>query len=115
MDELGGWDEHIRSRTSFTQGFVAFGVAIHMHQGDVAGADRLLDSFEVLADSADVQERAEYQTAVAIKRGATGDHAGAREAAEAAMDVRRGPRPGRLSHRRVVGHRDRCGHRARRP
>ena len=42
MDELGGWDEHIRSRTAFTQGFVAFGVAIHLHQGDDAGADRLL-------------------------------------------------------------------------
>ena len=33
MDELGGWDEHIRSRTAFTQSFVAFGAAIHIHQG----------------------------------------------------------------------------------
>ena len=63
MDELGGWDEHIRSRTAFTQGFVAFGVAIHLHQGDDAGADRLLDSFEVLAESPDVQERREDHTA----------------------------------------------------
>jgi tetratricopeptide (TPR) repeat protein len=87
MDELGGWDEHIRSRTSFTQGFVAFGVAIHLHQGDDTGADRLLGSFAMLADSADVQERAEYQTALAIKHWATGEHAGAQVAAQAAMDV----------------------------
>jgi class 3 adenylate cyclase/tetratricopeptide (TPR) repeat protein len=87
MEELGGWDEHIRSRTAFTQGFVAFGAAIHVHQGDEPGADRLLTSFEILADSADVQERAEYQTAVAIKRLATGDPAAARQAAEAAMSA----------------------------
>jgi class 3 adenylate cyclase/predicted ATPase len=86
MDELGGWDEHIRSRTAFTQGFVAFGVAIHLHQGDDAGADRLLDSFEVLAESPDVQERAEYQTALAIKLWATREYAGARAAALAAME-----------------------------
>ncbi len=87
MEELGGWDEHIRSRTAFTQGFVAFGVAIHVHQGDDAGADRLLTSFEILADSDDVQERAEYQTGVAIKRWAAADHIGAREAADAAMSA----------------------------
>jgi class 3 adenylate cyclase/tetratricopeptide (TPR) repeat protein len=87
MDELGGWDEHIRSRTAFTQGFVAFGVAIHLHQGDDAGADRLLTSFEILADSADVQERAEYQTGVAIRRWAAGSHDAARAAASAAMDA----------------------------
>jgi hypothetical protein len=87
MDELGGWDEHIRSRTAFTQSFVAFGAAIHIHQGDEAGADRLLASFEILADSADVQERAEYQTGVAIKHWAAGSHAAARDAAEAAMSV----------------------------
>ena len=86
MDELGGWDEHIRSRTAFTQGFVAFGVAIHLHQGDDAGADRLLASFEILADSPDVQERAEYQTALAIKHWSTRDHVAAQAAAFAAMD-----------------------------
>ena len=85
MDELGGWDEHIRSRTAFTQGFVAFGVAIHLHQGDDAGADRLLASFEILAESPDVQERAEYQTALAIKLWATREYAGAQAAALAAM------------------------------
>jgi class 3 adenylate cyclase/tetratricopeptide (TPR) repeat protein len=85
MDELGGWDEHIRSRTAFTQGFVAFGVAIHLQQGDRAGAERLLSSFAILADSADVQERAEYLTATAIKLTTSGDYAGAREAAAAAM------------------------------
>jgi class 3 adenylate cyclase/tetratricopeptide (TPR) repeat protein len=85
MAELGGWDEHIRSRTAFTQGFVAFGVAIHVHQGDGAGAERLLSSFAILADSADVQERAEYMTASAIRLAASGDHAGARAAAESAI------------------------------
>jgi predicted ATPase/class 3 adenylate cyclase len=85
MDELGGWDEHIRSRTAFTQGFVSFGVAIHLHQGDEAAADRLMSSFEVLADSADVQERAEYNTALAIRRWWGGDHRGSREAADAAI------------------------------
>ena len=104
MDELGGWDEHIRSRTSFTQGFVAFGVAIHMHQGDVAGAERLLTSFAALADSADVQERAEYQTALATMRAATGDLASAREAAEAAIDAAGdlGPDDYRVASSRVI-------------
>jgi class 3 adenylate cyclase/predicted ATPase len=82
MDELGGWDEHIRSRTAFTQGFVAFGAAIHIHQGDRAGAERLLSSFAILEESADVQDRAEYATAIAVVRSASEDHAGAREAAE---------------------------------
>ena len=104
MDELGGWDEHIRSRTSFTQGFVAFGVAIRMNQGDVEGAERLLTSFAALADSADVQERAEYQTAVAITRAATGDHASAREAAEAAITAAGdlGPDDYRIAESRVI-------------
>ena len=104
MDELGGWDEHIRSRTAFTQGFVAFGVAIHVHQGDDAGADRLLNSFEILADSADIQERAEYYTALAIKRSAGGDHAAALQAAEtaiaAATDL--GPHDYRITESRVI-------------
>ena len=42
MEELGGWDEHIRSRTAFTQGFVAFGVVINLHQGETPAADRLM-------------------------------------------------------------------------
>ena len=104
MDELGGFDEHIQSRTAFTQGFVAFGVAIHLHQGDDADADRLLTSFQVLADSADVQERAEYQTAVAITRLAAGDHGGARQAAEVAMEAGSdlGPDDYRVTESRVV-------------
>ncbi len=104
MDELGGLDEHIQSRTAFTQGFVAFGVAIHLHQGDEVGAERLLTSFEMLADSADVQERAEYQTAVAIKRLAEGDHAAARQSAEMAMEAGSdlGPDDYRVTESRVV-------------
>jgi predicted ATPase/class 3 adenylate cyclase len=104
MDELGGWDAHIRSRTAFTQGFVAFGVAIHSHQGDRSGAERLLSSFAILEDSADVQERAEYATAVAIMRSVSGDAAGAREAAEAAVafgsDL--GPEDYRVAESRVI-------------
>ena len=85
MEELGGWDKHIRSRTAFTQGFVAFGVAINSHRGLAAESDRLLTSFAELADSADIQERAEYNTALAIRSWSIGDHAAAREAAEAAV------------------------------
>lgn len=104
MDELGGWDEHIRSRTAFTQGFVAFGVAIHLHQGDVAAAERLLSSFAVLADSADVQERAEYNTAVAIRRRWAGDQARAREAAGAAVAAagELGPHDYRVTESRFI-------------
>ena len=87
MEELGGWDEHSRTRVAFTQGFVAFGVAINLHQGDKAAAERLLSAFEVLKDSADVQERAEYMTAVAMQRADAGDAAGAREAAEVAVGL----------------------------
>ncbi len=104
MDELGALDEHIRSRTAFTQGYVAFGLAIRVHQGDDAAADRLLNSFAMLADSPDVQERAEYQTALAIKSWAAGDHAAAREAAEKAMEAGSdlGPDDYRVTESRVV-------------
>jgi class 3 adenylate cyclase/predicted ATPase len=104
MDELGGWDEHIQARVAFTQGFVAFGVGIRIHQGDGDAADRLLSSFSILADSADVQERAEYDTALAIKRSAEGDHAGARETAEVAMKAgsELGPDDYRVTESRVV-------------
>ena len=112
MDELGGWDEHIRSRTAFTQGFVAFGVAIHLHQGDDAGADRLLG---VLRDSGGLTGRpgaggvpdgACHQALVDPRPcrrtgGCPGGHG-----------VRRGPRAHRLPHRRVVGHRGRLGDRS---
>ena len=104
MDELGGWDEHIRSRTAFTQGFVAFGVAIHVHQGDRESADRLLSSFAILEESADVQDRAEYASAVAIMRWVSGDAAGAREAAESAIAVgsELSPEDYRVAESRVI-------------
>jgi class 3 adenylate cyclase/predicted ATPase len=104
MDELGGWDEHIRARVAFTQGLVSFGVAIRAQQGDHAGAQRLLTSFKVLDDSADVQERAEYLTATAIMHAASGDPAAARAAAEGAMvfGADLGPEDYRISESWVI-------------
>lgn len=81
MEELGGWDEKIQSRTAFSQGYVAFGVAIHLHRGDRSAAEGMLAAFHELAESADLQERAEYTTAQAFFFLATGDTSAAAEAA----------------------------------
>ena len=66
MEELGGWHEHTQARTAFTQGSVAFGVAIHANRGNLADAERIVTVFRDLADSPDSQERAEYAAARAF-------------------------------------------------
>jgi tetratricopeptide (TPR) repeat protein len=60
MQELRRRDEHIRSRVAFTQGLLAFSVAIHTHRGEIEAGQRMVQDFAALADSADVQERTEY-------------------------------------------------------
>jgi class 3 adenylate cyclase/tetratricopeptide (TPR) repeat protein len=84
MEELGGWDEHTQARTAFTQGSVAFGVAIHANRGELADAERIVTVFRDLADSPDSQERAEYAAARAFAAMAAGDHRAALEAATTA-------------------------------
>jgi tetratricopeptide (TPR) repeat protein len=87
MEELGGWDEHTQARTAFTQGLVAFGVAIHVNRGDLANAERIVGIFRDLADSPDSQERTEYAAARAFAGMATGDYRGALEAATEAASA----------------------------
>ena len=86
MEELGGWDED--SRVAFSQGYVAFGVAIHVHRGDLAAAEAMLAAFHEFAESADVQERVEYAAAQAFFFLASGDASAAAGAARRVRSLR---------------------------
>ena len=59
---------------------------IHLHQGDLAAAERLFDLYVRLKDSADVQERACYAAALAALRRGQGRHAEALEAAREGVE-----------------------------
>jgi predicted ATPase/class 3 adenylate cyclase len=84
VDELGGWGAHTQARTAFTQGAVAFAVAIHAHRGELREAERIIATFSDLAESPDTQERAEYALAQAFLAWAGGEAARAAAAAAAA-------------------------------
>jgi predicted ATPase/class 3 adenylate cyclase len=101
MEELGGWDEHVQSRTAFTQGFVAFGVAIHVHRGDLAAAERMTEAFRDLATSHDHQERCEYLTAQALVALGRGDLDAVAHAIDRAKEY---SGMGRLDYRIKEGH-----------
>ena len=86
MAEVGKWGEI--DRTGFSQGYVAFGVAIHVHRGDLSAAQEMLATFDELAESSDVQERAEYAAAQAFFSLATGDPKTASEATRRILTLR---------------------------
>jgi class 3 adenylate cyclase len=86
MEELGGRDAHILSRNVFSQGGVAFAVAIHVHRGNAGLATALLESFVDLASSGDIQERTEHAAATAIHALSIGDHRAAATASSAATE-----------------------------
>jgi class 3 adenylate cyclase/tetratricopeptide (TPR) repeat protein len=86
--ELGVLGEDSQVRTAYTQGFVAFGVAIHVNRGDLAAAAELLEAYGALETSADVQEQGEYAAARTLLLAAQGDAPGTLEAARAALAQR---------------------------
>jgi predicted ATPase/class 3 adenylate cyclase len=94
---LGLWDEAVammnelppewfsHTRGAFNQGYVAFGVALSVHRGDLEQAARHLERFAQLDASADMQDRSEYSCGKARLLLAQGDAAGALRSAEAGM------------------------------
>ena len=85
MDELpSDWFSHLRA--AFCQGYVATGVMLNVHRGDLEGAATHLERFTVLESSADLQERTEYEIAKADLLLARGDASGALRSAEEAME-----------------------------
>jgi tetratricopeptide (TPR) repeat protein len=88
MRELGVLGEDSLVRTAYTQGFVAFGVAIRAHRGDLAAASELLNAYGELESSADVQERGEFAAARSMLLAAQGDMHGALEGARSALAQR---------------------------
>jgi tetratricopeptide (TPR) repeat protein len=86
--ELGVLGEHSQARTAYTQGFVTFGVSIHVNRGDLTAAAELLEAYGALETSADVQEQGEFAAARTLLLAAQGDIPGALEAARATLDQR---------------------------
>jgi class 3 adenylate cyclase/tetratricopeptide (TPR) repeat protein len=96
---LGRWDEVLavtselpeekwtEARQAFT-GLASVGVLVHVHRGSLDEAERVVDLFEVLQSSSDVQEQASYGCGRASLLLARGDAAEALQAAEAAFAVR---------------------------
>ena len=88
MGELpADWFSHLRA--AFCQGYVATGVMLKVHRGDLEGAAIHLERFTVLESSADLQERTEYEIAKADLLLARGDASGALRSAEEAMEGKR--------------------------
>jgi predicted ATPase/class 3 adenylate cyclase len=86
MNELSPeWVTHLR--IAFTQGYVAFGVALHVHRGDLDAATLHLEQFSDLETSADVQDRSEYACGKAILRQGQGDQEEALRCAESAISA----------------------------
>jgi predicted ATPase/class 3 adenylate cyclase len=81
------WFSHLRA--AFCQGYVATGVMLKVHRGDLEGAAIDLERFTVLETSADLQERTEYMIAKANLLLAQGDGSGALRTAEEAMEGQR--------------------------
>ena len=98
---LGRWDETVRmmselqpewfshTRAAFNQGFVAFGVAAHVHRGDLDAAAMHLKRFAELESSADVQDLTEFACGKACLLLAEGDAEGALRSAEEAISGQR--------------------------
>jgi class 3 adenylate cyclase/tetratricopeptide (TPR) repeat protein len=98
---LGRWDETVRmmselppewfshTRAAFNQGYVAFGVAVHVHRGDLDGAAMHLKRFAELESSADVQDTTEYACGRAHLLLGEGDAEGALRSAEEAISGQR--------------------------
>jgi tetratricopeptide (TPR) repeat protein len=85
MGDLRGLDESLHARSSFTQGYVAFGSRIYIARGDLGAAERLLATFGEFRNSADAQEQLEFSAAEAVVQVARGDLAAARQSAEAVL------------------------------
>ncbi|HZN42270.1 MAG TPA: adenylate/guanylate cyclase domain-containing protein [Actinomycetota bacterium] len=90
VDSLGEipLEEFERARIGFTQGYVAFGMAVEVHRGDLGSAARRMDHFAELQTSADVQEVIEHACGTATLRLAEGDPKEALRFAEIALEAR---------------------------
>jgi class 3 adenylate cyclase/tetratricopeptide (TPR) repeat protein len=98
---LGRWDETVKmmselppewfshTRAAFNQGYVAFGVAVHVHRGDLDAAAIHLKRFAELESSADIQDTTEYACGKAYLLLAEGDAEGALRSAEEAISGQR--------------------------
>jgi tetratricopeptide (TPR) repeat protein len=94
---LGKWDEALEMmkelppewfsdlRAAFNQGYMAFGVAMNVHRGELDAAARHLEWFAELETSADVQDTTEYACGKATLLLAQGDAAAALRSAETAV------------------------------
>jgi predicted ATPase/class 3 adenylate cyclase len=94
---LGRWDETVKmmselqpewfshTRAAFNQGYVAFGVAAHVHRGDLDAAAMHLMRFAELETSADIQDMTEFACGKACLLLAEGDADGALRSAEEAI------------------------------
>jgi hypothetical protein len=81
------WFSH--TRAAFNQGYVAFGVAVHVHRGDLDAAAMHLKRFAELESSADVQDTTEYACGKAYLLLAEGDAEGSLRCAEDAISGQR--------------------------
>jgi len=81
------WFSHLRA--AFNQGYVATGVMLNIHRGNLEDAAIHLKRFSGLETSADLQERTEYAAAMAILLLGQGDGAAALRSAEEAMEGQR--------------------------
>jgi predicted ATPase/class 3 adenylate cyclase len=98
---LGRWDETVKmmselqpewfshTRAAFNQGYVAFGVAAHVHRGDLEAAAMHLKRFAELESSADVQDMTEFACGKSYLLLAEGDAEGALRSAEEAISGQR--------------------------
>ena len=96
---LGRWDEvlamttelpeekWIEARQAFT-GFASVGVLVHVHRGSYDEASRIVNAFDALETSSDVQEQASYGCGKSSLLLARGKAADAVQIAEAAFRVR---------------------------
>ena len=95
---LGRWDQalaqmgelsvedRIQTRIAFSQGYVSFGAAIHVHRGDLEAATERVAMFADFANSSDLQERTEQANAEAVVSLARGDADAAVRAARRALE-----------------------------
>ncbi|MDQ4109272.1 MAG: hypothetical protein M3138_10775, partial [Actinomycetota bacterium] len=81
------WFSHLRA--AFNQGYVATGVMLNIHRGNIEEAVIHLKRFAGLSTSADLQERTEYAAAKANLLLGQGDGEGALRNAEEAMEGQR--------------------------
>jgi class 3 adenylate cyclase/tetratricopeptide (TPR) repeat protein len=81
------WFSHLRA--AFNQGYVATGVMLNIHRGNLEEAAIHLKRFSGLETSADLQERTEHSAAMAILLLAQGDGEGALHSAEKAIEGQR--------------------------